>query len=297
MSDEGIRWGRVARGFYLLGFGTFLLLTTQDVLPWSFWRDVLAYWPVFLVGIGLRLVFERSPAPALVLLGPILVLGMMMYVAMRAPGAGDAGRDWVPVRVERPDGLQALTLEGRLARATLEVGSRRLPRGVLVEGRASEGGRHAIRVAESGAPGRVRVTNTWSDHAFLVLPGGAKDRCELGVSAALPITFDLDLAFTATRLDVAAGPLAGLAVGGAFNDLHLRLGEPASDVRLRLEGAFNQVTLEVPAATPVRVSSEGFLNVVDERREDAGRRGGGAGPPGYRLRLQGAFNRVVVRTW
>src|SRR3989441_11662319 len=135
MSDEGLRWGRVARGFYLLGFGTFLLLTTQDVLPWSFWGDVLAYWPVFLVAIGIRLVFERSPAQALVLLGPILVLGMMMYVAMRGPARADGGRDWVPLRAARATDVSAWTLEGRLAVARPDVTSRGPPEGGSLGGR------------------------------------------------------------------------------------------------------------------------------------------------------------------
>ena len=302
MSDEGIRWGRVARGFYLLGFGTFLLLTTQDVLPWSFWGDVLAYWPVFLVAIGIRLVFERSPAPALVLLGPILVLGMMMYVATRGPARTDSGRDWVPLRAARASDVSAWTLEGRLAMASLDVTSRRLPKGVLVEGRGTDAGRRAVRVTEDAATGRVRVTNSWTDRSFFFLPGGARARCELGMSTALPVALDLDLVFTTTRLDVAASPVSAVAVDGAFNDLSLRLGEPASDVRLGFEGSFNQVVIEVPAATPVGASSEGFLNYVDERSQDRRARGGSAlggpgGAPGYRLRLQGAFNRVVVRSW
>jgi len=302
MSDEGIRWGRVARGFYLLGFGTFLLLTTQDILPWSFWRDVLVYWPVFLVAFGIRLVFERSPAPTLVLLGPILVLGTMMYVAMRGSGRVDAGEEWVPLRAERPADVSAWTFEGRLAMASLDVTSRRLPRGVLLEGRGTERGIHAVRVAGDAIAGRVRVTNSWSDRAFFTLPGGARARCELGVTTALPVTFDLDLAFTATRLDVAASPVSGVAMDGAFNDLSLRLGEPSSDVRLSFDGSFNRLVIEAPPTIPVRVTSEGFLNSVDTRSEDGRARNRGTegkpdGGPGYRLRLHGAFNRVVVRSW
>jgi len=41
------------------------------------------------------------------------------------------------------------------------------------------------------------------------------------------------------------------------------------------------------------VNTEGFLNFVDgrggERRHDGG--------PGYHVQLQGAFNRLVVRSW
>ena len=44
----------------LIGFGVFLMLTTLGVLPWSFWLDVARLWPVLLIGMGLRLIFERS---------------------------------------------------------------------------------------------------------------------------------------------------------------------------------------------------------------------------------------------
>jgi len=295
--DGGVRWVRISKGLYLVGIGTFLLLTTQDLLPPGFWSDAAAYWPVLLVALGIRLVFERSPMPALVLLGPFLVLGTLMYVAMRGPVRAEAEGEWVPIRAERPAALSSWTFEGRLALASLDVISRRLPRGLLAEGRVLDAGRHSVRVAEDDATGRVRVTNSLSDRTFLIVPGPRRARGELGVTAALPVAIDLDLAFTTTRLDLPMSPVTRLSFDGAFNELTLRLGQPADDVRLDLEGAFNQVVLEVPATTPVRVRREGFLNVVDDSREERGRRGGETdGAPGYRLRLEGAFNRVVIRS-
>lgn len=299
--DGGVRWRRISKGLYLVGIGTFLLLTTQGALPASFWSDALAYWPVLLVAIGIRLLFERGPAPGLVLLGPFLVLGTLMYVAMRGPGRADAGHEWVPLRIERQADVSDWTFEGRLALAEIDVTSRRLRSGVLAEGRATEAGRHSVRVAGDAVAGRVRVTNSWYERTFFALPG-RRARCELGVSTALPVAFDLDLAFTTTRLDVATSPVSRVTVDGAFNTLTLRLGEPSSDVSLDLEGAFNQVVIEAPSDTPVRVSSQGFLNFVDGRRGDRRARGrntdgGPDGAPGYRLRLDGAFNRVVVRSW
>lgn len=304
MTDAGVRWVRVSRGLYLLGIGTFMLLTTQDVLPWSFWNEALAYWPVILVAIGVRLAFERSPLPALVLLGPLLLLGTLMYVALRGPGPAESAGEWLPLRTERPAAVSAWTLEGRLALAKLDLTSRRLPRGVLLEGRTAEIGRGSVRLSEGAGPGIVRLTNTWNDRTPLVLPGARRARCELGVTTAVPVTLDLDLALTTTRLDAASSPPARVALAGALNDVRLRLGAPTADVRLDLEGAFNRVVLEIPAATPVRVSREGFLNVVDDRHagreratRDGSAEGGPGGAPGYRLSLQGAFNRVVVRSW
>jgi len=227
-----------------------------------------------------------------------------MYVALRGPGPAESAGEWLPIRAERPGDVAAWTLEGRLALASVDLTSRRLPRGVLLEGRTAEIGRGSVRVSEGGGPGIVRVTNTWNDRTLIVLPGARRARCELGVTTAVPVTLDLDLALTTTRLDASFSPPARVALAGALNDVRLRLGAPPADVRLDLEGAFNRVVLEVPAATPVRASHEGFLNVVDDRhagRERAPRDGsadrGPSGAPGYRLSLRGAFNRVVVRSW
>ena len=295
MNEEdhgGVRWVGVSRGLYLVGIGTFLLLTTQDLLPPSFWSEAIAYWPVLLVAIGIRLLFERSSAPWLVLLGPLLVLGTLMYVAMRGPGRAEAESGWVSLRADRLPGLSAWTLEGRLTLASLDVASRRLPRGLLVEGRATDAGRHSVRVVEEAETGVVRVSNSWSGRTLFVLPGLRRARSELAVTTALPLTFDLELTCTTMQIDVAAAAVSRLAFDGALNNVTLRLGQPSSDVRLDLDGSFNQVVLEVPAGTPVKVSREGLLNLVDERQRDRAQ----AARPGYSLRLDGAFNRIVVRS-
>jgi hypothetical protein len=292
VTSAGVGWSRVARGIELIGFGTFLLLTTQGRLSWSFWLDLIPYWPVLLVAIGIRLLFERSRVPWLVLMAPLLVIGTIVYVARREPAQSDAGTEWVQLRADRPSDLSAWSLEGRLALARLDVTSRQLPRGVLVEGRSTESGRGSVRIAEDSSAGRVRVTNSWSERSFVVFPGGRRSTCELGVATALPVAIDFEMAFTRTRLDVATSPLSRLEAEGAFNDVSLRLGEPSGEVHLDLQGAFNNVAIEVPPDTPFRVTSEGFLNLVDETRPKQGSNRS----PGYRMRLHGAFNRVTVRS-
>jgi hypothetical protein len=309
VTDDGLRWTRAAKGLYLLGVGTFLLLCTLDVLPWSFWRDAVAFWPVLLVAVGIRLIFERSGMAWMVLAGPLLVLGTLMHVARRGPAAPAGLVAWEHLRVERPSGLERFTLEGRLALSTLDLAARPLPRGLLVEGRAAPSGRASLRLMEEGEAARVRVANArrlWT----VVIPTRARQRaCELRLSQALPVALDLDLALTEGTIDLSSAPVTGVGLDGAFNDLTLRLGAPGAkasvrpgdetrdraaappreDVRLRLEGAFNDIELRVPAGIPVSVASDGFANFVDAREGAAPRQGAG-----YRVRLIGAFNRLVV---
>jgi hypothetical protein len=63
-------WKRAADGIGMAGIAVFLLLNTTGVLPWSFWIDAIALWPLLIMSAGVKIAFEKTRAPWLVLLGP-----------------------------------------------------------------------------------------------------------------------------------------------------------------------------------------------------------------------------------
>ncbi len=286
MSDERIAWSRVTRGTYFVGFGTFLFLNTQVIVPWSFWREALSYWPVCLVALGLRLAFERSRAPGLVLLGPLLVLGTLTWVALQSPPAWD--EKWEAVRAERTGEVDRWTLAGNLAMVHLALTCRDLDASLFAEGRVSPAGRRVMRVTTRNGAARVRVGRARGIWKIGLLPGPLH-RIDLGLAQDLPLRLDLDLVLADGRIDLAGAPVSRVNLDGAFNDLTLRLGAPESNVRIDLNGAFNHIVLEVPPDTPVTTGTEGFLNVVDGRPGAGSLKG-----PGYHFDLDGAFNHLVV---
>jgi len=111
------------------------------------------------------------------------------------------------------------------------------------------------------------------------------------VADTLPMALRLSTAFAEGEMDLQTIEVTRGDEEGAFNNLTLRLAEPRTDTHVNLEGAFNRLELVVPERTLVRVSTDGFINLVD-RRPDRGRLSG----PAYRVRSNGAFNRVVIRS-
>ena len=107
----------------------------------------------------------------------------------------------------------------------------------------------------------------------------------------LPMTLRLQTVFTKGELALDAVEVTRVELEGAFNDLTLRLGAPRTDTRIELEGAFNDLELVIPEDTPVRVTTDGFINLVDRRATDRALSG-----PTYRLRSDGAFNRIIIRS-
>jgi hypothetical protein len=288
MNRGGFSWKRIAKGVNLTGFGVFLLLTTLGFLPWSYWGTLLLYWPVLLITAGIYLVFDRSRTPWLVLLSPVVFLGTMTYVAMASPipALGEGHR----VEAARPEGAASWRLEGDLAMVELDLIGRDLAPSLFLEGEAAGSPtRPSVYVRGPDEAPRVRVRNGSFHWAW---PGrGPWGRIEAGIARDLPLTLDLDLAFVEGRIDVGEIALTRATLDGAFDDLTLRLGRPENDVRLSLQGAFNRITIEVPADVPVGIDTDGFLNSVNGRDTDSPRTG-----PGYEVRLDGAFNWVEVRS-
>lgn len=279
-------WRRAARGLLWLGFGVFLLLTTTGVLPGSFWLRAAAFWPVLLIGAGLRLMFQSSRAPILVLLSPLVILSTLAFVAATdVTASGETS----PVRAARPEGVTRWSLEGGLAFAGAEVGVGALPEHSLLEGEFTGGTARELRVRTAGDVARIRFPGR-SVRVFVPLGWRLKERWDLRLADDLPIRLDLDLAFTDTDLNLAGARIERADFDGAFNRTTLRLGAPEEEVRLVWEGAFNSVTIVVPDDTPVRVSTDGFLSVV------RGRSGHAREGPGYRVVMDGAFNRLRVRS-
>lgn len=282
-----IAWRRAAEGLQLAGIGVFLLLTTQGVLPWSFWVEAVSFWPVLLVGFGLRLIFERSRAPWAVLLSPLLVLGTLGWIARGGQGSGLPGQEWVSRSVARPEGAERCRFVAHLAGARIDLTSAVLAQGQLAEGRsATRDGRGRLDLRRSGSIPVVRLDEGRQE--VLALGPRRRQVWDLRLDETLPVGLDLEGAFLGGRLDLTRGRLTEAEVGGVGNDFEARLPRTETDVTVRLQGVFNELRLVVPASTPVRVHAEGPFNSID--------RGGAPtdGGPGYDVRVEGVMNRVVV---
>jgi len=281
-------WGRAADGIGLAGFALFLLLNTTGALPWSFWLDALSLWPVLLMSAGVKIAFEKSRLPWLVLLGPVIVLGTLAWLASGARPAGSPG-PWEAESLSRPDGIQRVELEARLVGASLRLASSdAVAADRLVDGRSASGhGASQLDVSEEAGVARVRL-HGGERHGIVFLPR-PKERWELALPAALPLRVRLNGAGLRADLDLASGSFDGALVDGVFLAVAARLPAPVRDTELQLKGVFNSLTLVVPDGTPVRVHGPGFpFNAVDR-----GVRGAG---PGYDVGVQGIFTAVEVRS-
>src|SRR5512140_526455 len=181
-------WGRAAEGIQMAGIALFLLLNTTGVLPWSFWLEALSLWPVLIMSAGVKVAFEKSRAPWVVLLGPALVLGSLAWVASGARADAPAG-PWLEEKTKpRTPGIERLRLTTNLAGSRLEITAAELDPARLVDARSvGRPDNAAVDVSEQHGVGRVELKGVW--HPGLSFP--RKQRWALRLPAELPLALDL----------------------------------------------------------------------------------------------------------
>ena len=261
MGGSRIAWRRVSRGLSFIGFGVFLFLSTQGLVHRGFWLDALAYWSVLLIALGLRVTFDRSNAPWAVLFSPLIIMATLSFVAWRGPEPPPA--DWQTVEAVRDPHVETWSLDARMALADLDLRAGSVAPGMLLQGRTAPSNRGSVRLLDRGDSARVFLRDHgWGAPNRRFLPG-TRHRWDVDVADDRPMRLHLDTAFVDGELNLEPVEVTRVDLDGAFNDLTLRLGAPRTDTRVNLEGAFNRLELVVPENTPVRVSTDGFVNLVD----------------------------------
>jgi hypothetical protein len=239
---------------------------------------------------GLKIAFEKSRAPWLLLLGPVLVLGSLGWLASGRRPEGPIG-PWEAEKVSRPEGARSVDFDAALVGARLRLAfATDLPADRLVDGR-SISNRETTRLEsrEDKGVAHVRI-DSGKRHGVVFLPR-PRERWDLRLPADLPARIRVKGAGVGGDLDLTASAFERVQVDGVFIGVAARLGAPRRSTEIQINGVFNSLALVVPEGTPVRVHGPGLpFNAVD--RGVAGIEG----RPGYDVSVQGIFSAVEVRT-
>ena len=283
-------WGRVADGVGLAGLGAFFLVATTRGLPDGFWIDAISFWPVLLVSAGIRIVFEKTSLAAGMVLGPVVVLGTLFWLAWGDRPAAHPPGEWHELSAGRPEGTERARISAKLSGVRVAVESRSLGRALLAEGQAaSRETTPRLEIDERDGEATVRLKGRRS--GFMMI-GTRREVWELGITDALPLEVHMEGAFVRGDFDLRRGWVTYAEVNGAFNSAIFRLPPPSGPVKVRFKGAFNMFDVKVPEGTPVRYHGPGFPIVWGDRA--AAQDGIGEDTPGYEVILEGAFSVVNI---
>jgi hypothetical protein len=105
---NGLGWG-----IFLVFLGLVLLCNSLGLLSWTFWTGALSYWPVYLIVIGVCVIFRlRSWLTFVALIVSVAVIGALVTVGHMPQGGFFTVNIGIPGIGETPDNVYHLDLPG-----------------------------------------------------------------------------------------------------------------------------------------------------------------------------------------
>ena len=262
MNARALRWGII-----FITIGVLWLLVRADVLDGFVFMDLLAWWPVFLIAIGIEMIFKRTPIKGLAYLSPALIAGVVAIVVFQSYLWDGDSRNSETSRIR-----ENVSPTVELLRATLDIGENDL----TLRSRAGEvitaryygfARKPTSSYAEKDNQASFEFksgSGFFGSHRGGPIPGVYidSDGRDNGYKIQFPTWTKLELELTGedSRADlnlmdipltVFSGDLDGVA-------LKLRIGDKESEVSVSLKGPSNRFTLEAPAGAGIQVDGKSY---------------------------------------
>jgi len=261
MTPSRFRWGVL-----LISIGVLIILTNADVLGGDFWWELLVWWPVLLIAIGIEKIFLRSRLEFISYLAPFLIVATMLYVAFET--GPDYDRDGIfssyRWNEEVDPSINTIKADIDHGRADIRVGhtrsylaSARIDRFIRkpkIDFSKSDGVASLDISPRVGSSGNIIVfgkRRRWNDWLLSFSDKAALDLSCYGDRS------DVDL-------NLQSVPLEKLLVENDDGDIYVKIGELKPDVEVGIVGRDARLRLRIPQKTGLKVSGDDYANFLKD---------------------------------
>ncbi len=259
--------GRLLIALLLIGLGALLLLANLGYLDWDFVAAAWRLWPLFLVILGVYLLFDRSRggrAAAVIL--AVLLVGVALAVLAWQVGwdNGNGNLTEGDLQGPRARGVEEASLSIDLGALDLEINSGDIPR--VVEGRYRLGDSAEIREQAGDAYALDISAGEGQGFDFDLLPfGDGGQFVELTLADGIAWSLDVNIGAASADIDLEQTVLRALNVDAGASSLDVTVGEvvASGDAEVTIEGGAGDYNLRLPSELDITLETDNALSSTD----------------------------------
>ena len=281
MTPSRLRWGLL-----LVAIGAMLLLNNTGALSWEYWLQLLYWWPILLIAIGVEKIFLRTRLQILSYLSPLILVGTMVYIAFDTGAETANSHDYF----SRYRWSEASDSSVRLTEATIENGSTNLYVGRggsdLVSARFDRFSRKPkIDFSKNSGIARLEMrrgggSSNWSGRDFIVINNHRDGRTwNLTFSEEVPLKLTCRGRNADMDLNMTSIPMENLLIDDPGGEIYLRVGTMKPRVNVELSGRDAEFQFRIPDGVGVKVTGSGKSDYL--RRKGFIEKGGDYFSGGY----------------
>ena len=253
--------GKVRTGILLILAGTFLLLNTLDVVDVSLWENLLVFWPVFLIAIGIEKIFSASEnLKPLAYVSPLLIVATFAYAVVAGPAGesswGDSGTqsDTMEWQTSGGPSVRQLAVNVGFGGGRLVVGGG-TTEGNLVEGRfLHRGYKPVIKSQQEGNTLRVKFDQSSRRRGHISIGSRDRERWNLRLCDSIPVDLSIEAGGAMVRLDLADVTVEKFTLSTGAADVDLVLGAKSPKVECNVDCGAASIDVTIPVGAGLRLT-------------------------------------------
>jgi hypothetical protein len=259
MTPSRFRWGLL-----LISFGVLLILSNADVIGGDFWWELLVWWPILLIAIGIEKIFLKTRLEFISYLAPFLIVATMVYVAIET--GPDYDRDGIFSRYRWSEEIDPSvhSIKARVDhdRADIRVGHTGT---YLATARIDRFIRKPdIDFSKSDGVAEINISPRIGCGGNIVIFGKHRRWNDWLVSFSDETA--LDLSCYGDRSDVDLNlqsiPLEKLLVENDDGEIYLKVGTLKPRLEINITGEDARLRLRVPEQAGLKVSGDEYSNYL-----------------------------------
>jgi hypothetical protein len=258
--DNLLRRDGAAVPTFFIGLGVIFMLSNFGQLAWSVWAVLWGIWPVFLVAIGLDIMFGRRSIWAGLLAGVLVIaiLGGILWFFGSDLAGEKLAVDTIGQSFEgaKQAEISIKPLVGSLSLAALSDSNS------LIEGKIK-------RLKGENIQQDYRVQNGVGYYDLASLGGtiifptspGPEASWDLGLTMEIPLDLNVNMIIGKSTVEAQNLNLSSLSTSMVIGETIIYLPE-RGDLDVKIDGVIGSIVIYVPDSMEIRINSEvGLLNV------------------------------------
>lgn len=242
-------------GLLLICLGAIFLLNNFGIIGWDIWFTLISFWPLFLIALGLKIMFRNNLFIQFAAVLLILLVPLGYYLGFGPQGVFP---DWERgVGHYRTHNWSMEREEISQAKLKLNYGAGRLMVGSgskLADLRAgTRAGQPDIRVKHQGEAAEIVIDQAPIGFPFQIMPRRGGWNQDWVLSLSQEVVWDLDFRTGAVKaeFDLKDLKFSRLSLDTGAGDIRIVLGDMGNTAQVDVDSGAGNVTIVIPAEVGV----------------------------------------------
>ncbi|RKX31078.1 MAG: hypothetical protein DRP46_04080 [Candidatus Zixiibacteriota bacterium] len=254
MTPSKLRWGLL-----FITVGALLLLNNAGYLDWDYWLELLFWWPVLLIAIGIEKIFQKTKLQFIAYLSPLALIAVMAYIAV------DIGPDrwersfvdryhWKAESEENIEKIEAVINHGRanltVNRSSFDLASAKFDRFSR---------KPDIDFTTRDGVASLMIDRTGGRRSPIIISGrGSYHGWRVSFSDEIPLSLKCNGRSADIDLNLESIPLSDLTVEDDNGDIYLKVGDKMALVSVNVSGEDADLRIKVPEGSGIKFSGDEY---------------------------------------